>query len=324
MRRVVVVQLLRQNVHACSRVSILLPSMPPKKNAVKETGGSWWRLPELEVLLPLVKELKPCGAYEWDKVTARYNATRPQGSAERNTESCKNKFKGLKNCSKPTGVADCPWEVREAKAIQRDIESRMAAMDSDAFGRAEGGGADEGVGGDCGEGSGGGGGDGDDEEEPGGDDDDDDYDDDDGGGGGCVSGGDHDGDDDGGGRDGGGVTAGSKRLPAASPKSSSPSARPSPTAAAVAAGLPQRLGATPAVVQTAATMKRLKLDKQLDEQQQRSAQASQERTQLIALLLQQSQQQAAQQQQMNTMMMAMMARFFPPAPPPPPAPPANE
>jgi hypothetical protein len=91
--------------------------MPQKKVAQPKETGSWWRLPELEILLSLVKEIKPCGAYEWDKVVAQYNAKRPHGSPERNAYSCKNKFKGLKNSSKPTGVADCPWEVKEAKAI---------------------------------------------------------------------------------------------------------------------------------------------------------------------------------------------------------------
>ena len=122
--------------------------MPPKKAAPKDTG-SWWRTPELEVLLSLVKELKPCGAYEWDKVVAQYNSKRPQGSAERTADSCKNKFKGLKNSPKPTGTADCPWEIKEAKAIQREIESRMATMDSDAFLQADNGGQvdDDGSGG---------------------------------------------------------------------------------------------------------------------------------------------------------------------------------
>jgi len=114
--------------------------MPPKKVVTRETG-SWWRLPELEVLLSLVKEIKPCGAYEWDKVAAQYNAKRPHGSAERNADSCKNKFKGLKNRPKPTGVAYCPWEVKEAKAIQRELEARMATMDTDALQEADYGGA---------------------------------------------------------------------------------------------------------------------------------------------------------------------------------------
>lgn len=64
------------------------------------------------------------------KVAAQYNAAKPQAE----TESCNNKFKGLKNCSKPTGEANCPWEVTEAKAIQRDMESTMATMDSDGVG----------------------------------------------------------------------------------------------------------------------------------------------------------------------------------------------
>jgi hypothetical protein len=45
--------------------------------------------------------------------------------------ACNNKFKGLKNCSKPTGEANCPWEVTEAKAIQRDMESKMATVHCD-------------------------------------------------------------------------------------------------------------------------------------------------------------------------------------------------
>ena len=109
--------------------------MPPKKPAAKES--SWWRIPELQVLLAIIRELKPCGAYEWDKVAASYNLTRPEGAVERNAESCKNKFKGLKSSNKPTGTPDCPWEIKEAKAIQRELEARQSTMDTDALFLAE-------------------------------------------------------------------------------------------------------------------------------------------------------------------------------------------
>jgi hypothetical protein len=280
--------------------------MPPKKPAAKES--SWWRIPELQVLLAIIRELKPCGAYEWDKVAASYNLTRPEGAAERNAESCKNKFKGLKNSTKPTGTADCPWEIKEAKAIQRELEARQCTMDTDALFLAEQG-ADAGV------------------TEPEGST--------------CVeqqqgevdnllseSGSDDEGEiqeqESQGKHRSSSASEGSSQTPKSTPVKM--------TASQIAAVLPQRLGASQQTVQAAATIKRARLDKQIEEQQQRNAQASQDRSQLITLLLQQQQaqqiqqaQQAAQQQQMNMMMMALMGKVFGVSMPPAPStnPPSN-
>ena len=257
--------------------------MPPKKGENKEPAGTWWKIPELQVFLAIVREVKPSGTYEWDKVAAAYNNRRPQGSVERNTDSCRNKFKGLKNSSKPTGVAGCPWEIQEAKNIQREIETRMSTMDTDELQRSETG-ANQNV-------------EADDAAAEGAD-----------GAGASTSGSESDHD----ASEAIQQHSSPSSVPDASsgtPSKRSPAGTGSPLAE-TASALPQRLGATASVVAAAATAKRAKLDKQIEEQQQRSLQASQERSQLISLLLQQQQAQQAQQAQMNTFMMTMMAKVF--------------
>ncbi len=63
----------------------------------------------------------------WDRVSVEYNAKRPRGSAYRDVESLRNKFKALKNSKKPTGDPRCPENVKRAKRIQRDIDNEVGA-----------------------------------------------------------------------------------------------------------------------------------------------------------------------------------------------------
>ena len=110
--------------------------MPPKtaaSKAVSSGGGgtTWWKLPELTILFQSIEKVLPLGEYQWIHVAEQYNNARPQGAVERSWESCRNKFKDLKNKKKPTGDATCPWEVKEAKRLQQEIEAKMctAALD---------------------------------------------------------------------------------------------------------------------------------------------------------------------------------------------------
>lgn len=67
----------------------------------------------------------------WDRVGTEYNAKRPRGSAYRDSESLRNKFRTLKNSKKPTGDPRCPENVKRAKRIQRDIDNEVGATTID-------------------------------------------------------------------------------------------------------------------------------------------------------------------------------------------------
>lgn len=115
--------------------------MPPKKGAEKTAEATtaaaaaaknpWWKGPEVSVLLAAVRQVLPLGDYHWQDVYTAYNASRPVGSVERNADSCKTKFKALKNTKKASGIANPPWDVLEAKEIQQLIEAKMQTAELD-------------------------------------------------------------------------------------------------------------------------------------------------------------------------------------------------
>jgi hypothetical protein len=69
------------------------------------------------------------GEYQWQRVAVEYNISRLVGTMKHSWESCRTKFKYLKNMKKPTCDPSCPWEVKEAKRIYRDIEGKMAVAE---------------------------------------------------------------------------------------------------------------------------------------------------------------------------------------------------
>lgn len=88
----------------------------------------------LTYLLDRVEDILPKGIDEWNGIAFSYNAHFGNGE-NRNGESLRNKFKELRNSSKPTGDPDCPEPVRRAKRIQRQIELSMDVVDfGDTFG----------------------------------------------------------------------------------------------------------------------------------------------------------------------------------------------
>ena len=98
--------------------------------------GVHWMTEEVTILLDKVDEYKPRGTNEWEAVTRAYNISRLSieslnGRPERDVDSCKTKFKALKNVRKPTGDPSIPPDVKRAKQIQYQIESRMSAVNFD-------------------------------------------------------------------------------------------------------------------------------------------------------------------------------------------------
>ena len=269
-------------------------------------GPTWWKRPELMILFQKVEKVLPLGEYQWIHVAEQYNDARPQGTNERTWESCRNKFKDLKNKKKPTGEADCPWEVKEAKRLQKEIETKMctATMD-DPTGSGEG--SQQGDGSDSSSSDSG------DEKEGG-----EAAEGGESGAGGKGRGGEESraGDE---GRGGGGSadSAGSSGQAA---KKKGRALSPVSPAAAVP-GTPARLGLS-TTVQSTATSKRHKLDKQIEQAAQQRSDSAESRNTLLSTMMMQQQQANQQNQQMQMMMMMMMSKMIgvplPNNPPPPP------
>lgn len=99
---------------------------------------------ELQTLFSLMDEILPFGQHEWERLAFEFNrqmnALLGNHAVARDYESLRNKFKALKNSKKPTGDPTCPWEIKRAKRLQKDIEARMsvAEMDDDVFVEADG------------------------------------------------------------------------------------------------------------------------------------------------------------------------------------------
>ena len=282
--------------------------------AVSAAKNPWWRQHEVRRLLETVRKILPLGELQWQEVSSAYNTGRPEGCVERNTDSCKTKFKALKNAKKSTGIAEIPWDIAESKDIQKAIESKMCAaeLDDDASLR-EGDGAFI------------------DQEQDG-----------------------SDGESESESEQGTGDSQPHNFSPTAQAGSDVTARRPSASNSASPhdkppSDVPARLGiieAQKGVVANTATAKRLKLDKQIaDNQHQRNAQAEhrnvllasmlQQQHQSNQIMMQQMQSQSQQSQQMQMMLMMMMIKmtgvqmpampaFAPPSQPPHDVPHYNE
>jgi len=55
---------------------------------------------------------------------------RPEGYVERNTDSCKTKFKALKT-KKSTGIAEIPWALPNRKTFRKLSKAKMCAAELD-------------------------------------------------------------------------------------------------------------------------------------------------------------------------------------------------
>ncbi|KAG6587206.1 uncharacterized protein IUM83_02843 [Phytophthora cinnamomi] len=97
----------------------------------KLTGSTNYKLSEVRRLLTLVEHYLPLGKDEWERLAIAYNSNRVCGVAERDHESLRRKFKMLFGARKPTGVADMPPHVKQAKLLKQSIDAKASVVDMD-------------------------------------------------------------------------------------------------------------------------------------------------------------------------------------------------
>ncbi|KAG3099544.1 hypothetical protein PC110_g3894 [Phytophthora cactorum] len=84
----------------------------------KLTGSTNYKLQEVRRLLVLVCKYPPLGKNEWERFASANNTNRGRGVAEHDYESLCRKFKMLYSTRNPTGVADMPLYIKEAKLLK--------------------------------------------------------------------------------------------------------------------------------------------------------------------------------------------------------------
>jgi hypothetical protein len=97
----------------------------------KLTGSTNYKLSEILRLLALVEQYLPLGKDEWERLVIAYNASRGRGIAERDFESLRRKFKMIYSIQKPTGVADMPQQVHDAKQLKQAIDEKASVVEMD-------------------------------------------------------------------------------------------------------------------------------------------------------------------------------------------------
>ncbi|KAE8893389.1 hypothetical protein PF003_g22467 [Phytophthora fragariae] len=109
------------------------PSSPPPTSVLmaKQTGSTNYKLSEVRRLLALVEHYLPLGKDEWERLAVAYNSNRGRGVAERDHESLCRKFKVLYGARKPTGVAEMPPHVKQAKLLKQSIDAKASVVDMD-------------------------------------------------------------------------------------------------------------------------------------------------------------------------------------------------
>jgi hypothetical protein len=95
------------------------------KRPGRQKGSLGYTTPDCLALVNAVKMYLPLGSQEWGYVQVEFNKyAQETGRPTREVEALKLKFRALANQTKPTGDADCPVYVREAKATQVSIDRR--------------------------------------------------------------------------------------------------------------------------------------------------------------------------------------------------------
>ncbi|EGZ05172.1 hypothetical protein PHYSODRAFT_534607, partial [Phytophthora sojae] len=97
----------------------------------KQTGSTNYKLSAVRRLLALVEHYLPLGKDKWERLAVAYNSNRGRGVAERDYESLRRKFKVLYGARKPTGVADMPPHVKQAKLLKQAIDAKASVVDMD-------------------------------------------------------------------------------------------------------------------------------------------------------------------------------------------------
>jgi hypothetical protein len=99
-------------------------------------GAEAYKGPNCNSLVEAVKHFLPLGSNEWANVQEHYNSeyALKNGRATCNQDSLWKKFRVLVNSSKPTGKANCPGWVHEAKQTQKLIDNcaKLLALDEES------------------------------------------------------------------------------------------------------------------------------------------------------------------------------------------------
>jgi hypothetical protein len=106
------------------------PSTKPASTKKRDKGkGSHYSTEEIDLIMDVVEKVLPSGEYMWERVAKEYNERKPRGSACRDMESIRIKFRKFKNEKKPTGDPNCPEHVKRAKRIARLIDNHVGATE---------------------------------------------------------------------------------------------------------------------------------------------------------------------------------------------------
>ncbi|KAG6615318.1 uncharacterized protein IUM83_15305 [Phytophthora cinnamomi] len=97
----------------------------------RQTGYRNYSHHEIITLCLIVKQLKPLGGNDWERVKRVYDFKRPKTWPERDADSLKRKFKDLAGTAKPTGKAKMPVHIALAKAAKREMEEHTSVNTMD-------------------------------------------------------------------------------------------------------------------------------------------------------------------------------------------------
>ena len=96
-----------------------ISSPPLIKKHGRPQGAKKWSQAEVAVLLQVIGIVLPAGSHHWEKVSVQ--CTQAKKGMYRSGVSCKSKFEKLAFTKCPTGTADIPIHVLQAKQLKEEI-----------------------------------------------------------------------------------------------------------------------------------------------------------------------------------------------------------
>lgn len=88
------------------------------------TGSTNYKLSEVQRLLSLVTKFLPLGKDKCERLATTYSSNLGRDVTERDYKSLRRQFKILYSPRTPTGVADMPPHVKEAKLLKNSIDDK--------------------------------------------------------------------------------------------------------------------------------------------------------------------------------------------------------
>jgi hypothetical protein len=99
-------------------VSVTTPQSRAKGG--RRSGAKGWREAELDLLLEVIEQDKPCGKKQWENVATSLVV---RGGYHRSADACKKRFDKLWSTPKPTGSSEVPRHVVRAQIVKEKISS---------------------------------------------------------------------------------------------------------------------------------------------------------------------------------------------------------